>query len=67
MLTSDQINELVIKADILQKENPSLRKGQALMNILAEMDMPLYESVTGTEADCFYNDKLIPKFFEYLI
>lgn len=38
------------------------RRGQALMNALAVTDFDSYQNVTGTDADCFYNDNLIPNF-----
>lgn len=41
-----------------------LRKGQNLMNALYELNPDLYKQITGTEADCFYQDKNIPKFWE---
>lgn len=41
-----------------------LRKGQNLMNALYELNPDLYKQITGTEADCFYQDKNIHKFWE---
>lgn len=38
------------------------RKGQALMNALYEVRKDLYEIITGTDADCFYNDDKIQLF-----
>lgn len=43
-----------------------LRLGQSYMNALADVRMDLYEEVTATEYDCFYNDDKIIKFVEYL-
>lgn len=40
----------------------SQRKGQALMNALYMCDEELYTAITGTDADCFYDDKRIPEF-----
>ena len=38
------------------------RKGQAMMNALGYVAMPLYDMVTGSLADCFYRDDRIPAF-----
>lgn len=35
------------------------RKGQAIFNALREADYHLYEELTGTKFDCFYNDSKI--------
>lgn len=39
-----------------------LRKGQAYMNALAQIDMNLYRAITGTDDDPFYDDSKIPLF-----
>lgn len=51
----------------LQKKHPELREGQSYMNALAEINPELYKKITGTEADCFYDDKKIPSFFDMLV
>lgn len=38
------------------------RRGQAWMNALAEVDYDLYQQISGTDADCFYNDNKIEAF-----
>ena len=43
---------------------PGLREGQSMMNALARIRPDLYDAVTGTEADCFYNDNRINDFRE---
>lgn len=45
-----------------QTSSEGIRRGQAWMNALAEVDFDLYAEVTGTEADCFYNDNKIDAF-----
>lgn len=40
------------------------RHGQAMMNALARVSMDLYSIISGTEADCFYQDSKIPAFKE---
>lgn len=42
------------------------RNGQALMNALRKIDVELYVKITGTPADCFYQDTLIPAFNTYV-
>lgn len=39
-----------------------LRKGQAYMNALAQIDLNLYRTITGTDDDPFYDDSKIPLF-----
>ena len=43
-----------------------LRAGQSYMIALSEINFEMYEKITGTEYDCFFNDNLIPKFLGYL-
>lgn len=42
------------------------RHGQRLMNALHGVNSVLYHQITGTDADCFYNDAKIPQFQAYL-
>lgn len=42
------------------------RKGQALMNALYEVNKDLYQQITDTDADCFYNDAKIEIFKKWL-
>ena len=41
-----------------------LRRGQSLMNALFELWPEKYKEITGTIADCFYNDEKIVHFWE---
>lgn len=41
-----------------------LRKGQSLMNALSDIDHELYKKLTNTDADCFYDDAIIPLFWK---
>ena len=43
-----------------------MRKGQALMNALSEIDLEKYREIAGTEADPFYCDQNIEKFWSKL-
>ena len=40
------------------------RKGQALMNALRRVAPILYDMVSGTDADCFYDDNRIGAFLD---
>lgn len=43
-----------------------LREGQSYINSLYDISPSLYEEVSGTDADCFYVDDLIPNFLKFL-
>lgn len=45
-------------------QNPEIRHGQSLMVALKHHDFELYEEITATDADCFYVNEKIEKFFE---
>lgn len=55
-----EFNMAFIKA----KSNPIIRLGQAYMNALADVDIDLYNELTATDADPFYDDMKIPNFLE---
>lgn len=38
------------------------RRGQAWMNALNDISPGTYEKISGTDADCFYNDHNIDRF-----
>lgn len=44
----------------------SLRFGQLYMNVLYDRRMDLYNYVSGTKFDPFYDDQRITAFFKYL-
>ena len=55
----------------LREKHPEMREGQSLMNAIYEYSIDIYNKISGTEYDCFYDDKIV-KFFlekvsEYLI
>jgi len=58
--------EFANHVNVLKTNHPELRAGQAMMIALNEFDSGLYERITGTEADCFYDDKKIPKFISVI-
>lgn len=57
---------------ILDQKPAYIRKGQALMNYLAEISLEEYNKITSlhyydqTDIDCFYNDRLIPNTLKHL-
>ena len=57
MIDEDKMNEYIIYF----KMN-GCRLGQSCMNALYEVNKDLYNEITGTEADCFYDDKKIGAF-----
>lgn len=44
------------------EKEPTLRLGQIYMNALASVDMALYEAITNTDYDCFYDDSNLYRF-----
>jgi hypothetical protein len=57
-------NEVDNLAKYLKQSHPEFRLGQSLMNALREVNMELYQKITATDADCFYQDDKIPQFWE---
>jgi hypothetical protein len=66
-MSHNDINYLISKSKKDMNLNNELRFGQCLMNNLQIMNKNIYEEIINTEFDCFYDDKLIYKFLEYLI
>jgi hypothetical protein len=66
-LTTQQWIDLIkISMDMVNTSNGQLRYGQAHINALHQIRPELYEAITETESDCFYNDEKIPKFMKFL-
>jgi len=57
---------------VLDEKPTHIRKGQALMNFLADEWRPEYVRLSSihhydrTDLDCFYNDRLIPNTLKHL-
>ena len=64
-LNSEQLQKLSDDA-ILMSSTGQVRLGQSYMNVLYSIDPDLYNEITDTERDCYYQDKLIPKFIKYI-
>jgi len=50
----------------LTLNNKGLRLGQSYMVALGDIDKKLYDEITGSEFDCFYDDNKIKKFFDFI-
>lgn len=63
--------KLLVEVDTLAKhmrqKYPHLRQGQALMNALHECSKETYDKISGTDADCFYIDAAIEKFYQHIV
>ena len=53
-------------AGVMFAENLDMRAGQCLMLALRELDRDAYILITGTAADCFYNDNRVGAFWARL-
>jgi hypothetical protein len=65
-MNSKLINEITILAKFWRNKFPELREGQSLMNSLFDVNPILYKEITGSEFDCFYDDKKISAFWNKL-
>lgn len=65
-LKPEQMFLLLTQSYRLVSNNKELREGQAYMNALFEIDQKLYNEITGTDLDPFYDDSKINTFFDYL-
>ena len=54
------------KAESLRRGDRCMRKGQSLMNALHAIEPDLYNEITGSDADCFYNDGKMVEFEKML-
>lgn len=61
------LNEIDTLAKHMRLKYPHLREGQSLMNALHEIDVQLYLQINQTDADCFYVDANIAKFWETIV
>jgi len=48
--------------ELIRRRRFDLRKGQAMMIVLNGINKELYDKITGTENDPFYDNKKIPNF-----
>lgn len=67
-------NDFEIKyiSEVIDNRGKDIRKGQALMNFLADVWHEEYKRMSSidyyprTDIDCFYNDRLIPNALKHL-
>ncbi len=66
-LTADELSTLIrVSMSLVRSSEGSIRKGQAYMNVLYKLRPDLYDTITGTNSDCFYNDDKIDDFMKFL-
>ena len=59
--------DVYVKAKDIQLRDSDIRKGQALMVALRQTNKELYDKLSDTDADPFYDNKKIPSFEQALI
>jgi len=59
----DITSKIIQEAGFACKNNTELRKGQALMNALFENNRLVYDWISGTVYDPFYDDHRLTAFF----
>lgn len=65
-MKTEDITTLNQKAISAKHVHPQLRMGQALMNVLYEMDRNAYCHIMNTSSDPFYNDSKLEEFYTTL-
>jgi hypothetical protein len=63
-LTQSQLLALHIKILEYNEDVKYLRQGQLTMNALFHVSPEMYNAITGTDADCFYDDKKLHAFWK---
>lgn len=67
-LTNEELSRLKKEVEILKRENEKeelgLREGQMWMLSLFKVNKKVYNSITGTSVDPFYNSKWVPSFLD---
>jgi hypothetical protein len=48
--------------EVVLRQRPGLRKGQAFFNVLLELEPDVAHGLTGTAEDPFYDDGKLPEF-----
>jgi hypothetical protein len=64
-MTPEEVTAFWVAFDIFYRSRDN-RKGQAMMNALREVAPELYDEITGSYYDCFYNDGKVGAFRDYL-
>jgi hypothetical protein len=58
--------DYIIRVRNYKRYYPSQREGQVYMNVLFAMRGDLYNRITGTTYDPFYDDDKVPMFLTFL-
>ena len=64
-LTDKQIVDL-FRDSVINFNTGHLRLGQSIMISLGDINNLLYQEITATNVDCFYDDRKITVFLDYL-
>lgn len=59
--------EVYVATDVAMGGRSGQRLGQHYMNCLRTFDAPLYDAITGTLDDPFYNDNKLEAFFRRIM
>ena len=65
-MNKEQHKEFMKLAALLREMHPEYRKGQAYFNALSMTDSQLAKEITGTDADPFYDNSKIGRFFQFI-
>lgn len=61
-MTAQEIKRLLDVAVQIKRDNPSMRRGQAVASALAKEKPLLHDAYVGTEVDAFYDDSKLTSF-----
>jgi hypothetical protein len=65
-IDNEQLTSLFIRANEY-RERHGTRLGQAMFNVLDDIEQGLAREIAGEDIDPYYNDDNIPAFIEYLV
>lgn len=60
------LEEFMVGVALQHDPRAPLRVGQSYMNYLAEVRPDLYQEITGTDSDPFYNNGRLSDFWQWL-
>jgi len=58
------VHKVIRKSGQLRKKHPELRLGQSYMDALWDLDREMYNSISQSDFDCYYDDKRCDFFLE---
>jgi len=65
-MTEQELRELTVRFLQVRRQHPCLRKGQTWFNVLYEQHPALADEIRSTEANPFYVDDNLSRFFEFI-